>query len=378
MRQDNRSERVARDEAERTWSTRMLALLGVVVAVLASVAAGVPVAAADQGPRYHAVDADGAHDGGVFYRRSAHWNDTSRQPGVGVYYGESVQLVCGTSGDAVGPYQNRRWHLVDNVSRPGAGRGWVPDRYLDTPNAANQATPGEPECSDATLAVAPVPATTINGHNVGYPQNGWHRWGSCTVRDYKGGDFDWTVASNTAGLHIVHNGMLWGWFDNGGAAKGLGCPTTDEYDWNTGVRQDFQGGSLFWHPGMNRAALTSPVALQAISWAASHQGQHFLDGACLVFVHDAYGSAGRDIGRGESANSYAVAHRGSLNPSTTPPPGALVFWWGTPGYEDGHVALSVGGGYALSTGERDDPNVHVLSIAERNAYPKPYAGWLMP
>jgi hypothetical protein len=55
-----------------------------------------------------------------------------------------------------------------------------------------------------------------------------------------------------------------------------------------------------------------------------------------------------------------------------------VFWWGTSGYPDGHVALSVGGGFAISTEERSSSTVHVLSIADRNAYPKPYAGWFMP
>lgn len=107
-------------------------------------------------PSYHLVDADHASDGGVYYRNNPHWNDTNRTPGRGLYYGETAQLICGTWGDPVGPYANRRWHKVNNLSR-NIGVGWLPDRYFDTPNNANQPTPGERECTSADLGAATTP-----------------------------------------------------------------------------------------------------------------------------------------------------------------------------------------------------------------------------
>lgn len=53
----------------------------------------------------------------------------------------------------------------------------------------------------------------------------------------------------------------------------------------------------------------------------------------------------------------------------TPPRGALVFWYGTPKYpqydsEDGHVAISLGNGWVVSTEQGSSgPNVHLVTIA---------------
>ena len=44
---------------------------------------------------------------------------------------------------------------------------------------------------------------------------------------------------------------------------------------------------------------------------------------------------------------------------------------------DGHVAISIGSGYAISTTERSVTGVHVFQIAYRNAT-KPYGGYLIP
>jgi hypothetical protein len=74
------------------------------------------------------------------------------------------------------------------------------------------------------------------------------------------------------------------------------------------------------------------------------------------------------------------AARSSTSPhhkDGTPPFGATVWWDGTPGYPDGHVAISLGDGTAISTTERQYTGVHIMSIAERNQT-KPYAGWYMP
>lgn len=284
------------------------------------------------------------------------------------------------------------WQQSQNISgvdvwfkvNYGGSTGFFASYYDSSSYPIDSAITGKygiPQCGSIVVASAPVPPTSFNGHNVGYPQNGWHGWGNCTVRDYKGGEFDWTIVSTTAGTHIVHNGMLWGWFDNSGAPGSLGCPTSDEYGWNEGVRQDFQGGSMYWHPGMNRAVRTSSSALTAIDWADAHKSDGEFQGWCLKFVLAAYSQANVDLGAGwpadYSADYYARYSKHVLDKSTNPPPGAVVLWSGTPDYPDGHVALSIGGGYAISTTERDYPSGHIMSIAERNQT-KPYAGWFMP
>ena len=52
---------------------------------------------------------------------------------------------------------------------------------------------------------------------------------------------------------IVRNGMLWGWFDNGGGPGSLGCARGDEYGYQYGAKQDFDRGSLAWSKGMDHA-----------------------------------------------------------------------------------------------------------------------------
>lgn len=42
---------------------------------------------------------------------------------------------------------------------------------------------------------------------------------------------------------------------------------------------------------------------------------------------------------------------------------------------DGHVAISLGNGTAVSTTERSFNGIHVLNIVDRNRT-KPYAGWI--
>ena len=121
----------------------------------------------------------------------------------------------------------------------------------------------------------------------------------------------------------------------------------------------------------------TPKADTAVTWARQYLGTNFDAGLCLRFVYDAWRAAGVDIGRSASAASWAGAHRAQLRTDGTPPKGALVFWWGTAGYPDGHVALSQGDGTAVSTDERSFHSVHVMSIADRSKT-RPYAGWYLP
>ena len=111
----------------------------------------VPIAVkSDVGPaylRYQVVDSDNDPYSGIYLRWGTAMEYVDRIPSNYMYYGTTVELICGTWGQAVGPYANRRWHLVTPLSGPAAGQyGWIADRYLNTPNRANEPTPGEPEC----------------------------------------------------------------------------------------------------------------------------------------------------------------------------------------------------------------------------------------
>ena len=384
-----------------TTADRLLRHAGIVLVLTTVAASGVETAAsanvsasnaggaitltAVAAPTYHLVDADRANDGGVFLRNSPRWADTSRTPGFGLYYGESGELICGTWGDAVGPYSNRRWHKVRDLSR-SVGIGWLPDRYFDTPNNANQPTPGERECGPAdiggaVLTSAPTRPTVINGANVGYAQNGVHQWGGCRVQDFKGGPLDWVIVSYTNGTHIVHGGMLFGWFDNGGA-PGIGCPVNQEHPYLNGVRQDFTSASLYWFPGMNHAArITDNRIEKALADAFSHNQTPYKQNLCLEFVATSFSNTGwhlkgpyginvRAVDWWNTDMSPAPRHPGDMHP----PRGALVYWDFWHG-GDGHTAISLGNGLAISTSFNGNPNVHVFTISD---VPQHYRGWREP
>jgi hypothetical protein len=84
--------------------------------------------------------------GGVYYRRSPHWSDTAAESGVGVYDGDRLHLICGATGDPVGPGGNTAWSYVENQSRPTIGAGWVSEHFIDDGAAPGQLAAGEPQC----------------------------------------------------------------------------------------------------------------------------------------------------------------------------------------------------------------------------------------
>ena len=87
--------------------------------------------------------------GGIYYRSSPHWSDTPQTPGVGVYDGDRVQLICGAPGDAVGPASNTAWSYVTNLSR-NVGSGWVNEHFINDGAPADGFVSGEPACGSTT------------------------------------------------------------------------------------------------------------------------------------------------------------------------------------------------------------------------------------
>jgi hypothetical protein len=147
--------------ALRALRSRMAALL---LALLVMVAGGLVAtgssALAGTGLVYHAVDSDNDPYSGIYLRNGTSMGSVDRVYSRYMVYGNSFELNCGAWGESVGPYANRRWHNVLVLNGPAAGQiGWVADRYADTPNKANQLTPGEPECGQA----APPPPPPAGG-----------------------------------------------------------------------------------------------------------------------------------------------------------------------------------------------------------------------
>lgn len=84
-------------------------------------------------------------EGGIYYRYGPHWLETTSTPGDGVYDGDQVELICGSPGDAVGPYSDTAWSLVRDLSRP-VGEGWVNEHFIDDGAADDAFVAGEPMC----------------------------------------------------------------------------------------------------------------------------------------------------------------------------------------------------------------------------------------
>lgn len=172
----------------------------------------------------------------------------------------SVSVTCY---DTASPGGFKTFSLATNASGSASDSMWCysgdgPDHWVKANGVeSNHVSWGSG--SAPAPAPNPVPApnpasghTVINGVDVGVAQNQPHAWGACTVQDFKQGPSGWVIVSFTGGTHIVRNGMLWGWFDNGGA-PGLGCPVNDEHPVGGQVQQNFTGGSLYWTSGMDHA-----------------------------------------------------------------------------------------------------------------------------
>jgi len=118
-------------------------------------------------------------EGGIYFRNSPSWSDTSRITGVGIYNNDQVQLICGAFGEPYGPYANRWWSYVQNLTRSSAGKGWVNAHFINDGMPANTPSPGEGTCGAGTTgapsggAGSGVPPTPAPPRSVFY----WPRLG---------------------------------------------------------------------------------------------------------------------------------------------------------------------------------------------------------
>jgi hypothetical protein len=116
--------------------------------------------------------------------------------------------------------------------------------------------------------------------------------------------------------------------------------------------------------------------MQTVRWAGSHLGEQYDVGWCLQFVHDAWINWGPSIDSGSAPNAVTYWNTNphgytKVSGVVNAPIGALVFWGATAGNPDGHVAVSIGDDYAISTYEYNTTEVHVLNMDTRNALATP-------
>jgi NlpC/P60 family len=121
---------------------------------------------------------------------------------------------------------------------------------------------------------------------------------------------------------------------------------------------------------------------RAVRWAVNGIGTPGIAGAprggpgyygwCLQFVADAYSyGAGINIGSADTAALWWKAAGSRQIPNWNAPRGSLVFW--TSGTA-GHVAMSLGGGRAVSTWDGKDSKIHV--ITNLGGIGLTYIGWV--
>ena len=138
---------------------------------------------------------------------------------------------------------------------------------------------------------------------------------------------------------------------------------------------------------------TTSAESAAINWAEGQMihnpSGYYLQ--CLKFVFDAYEiSSNKHINLhamispqpASWPNTYPVQIWGHFNHGVTgtginPPPGAIVFWKASNGSVSGsHAALSIGGGYVISTAYNGNPNIHKASMSQ---FPGAVElGWWLP
>ena len=285
------------------------------------------------------------------------------RPAKEVLYGTTVTLICyDPNGTPEGP-DNRIWDKVKVTSGTWTGTvGYLSEHWLNTPVKANQHVDGEPPCSSPTSTSSSTPTITASTplrlctHLV---DSSCYGLTTLERRDKKVAMRCWQDDSKYAGT------VRWFWVSGGG-------------------RQGFVSANRV-SPQTKVPWCSNDDRVKAVRWAGRHLKENSgvaADGNCQSFVYAAYQAAGRNIasGYGTAWNYWKANPRGyARGYDYNPPVGALVYWKAEAVNAAGHVGISVGAGWVISTGEREHsggaPYVHVFKIVDRNKT-KPWAGYL--
>ncbi|MFT4263461.1 MAG: hypothetical protein QM572_08780 [Nocardioides sp.] len=341
-------------------------------------------AQAGTGLLYSAVNADHDSTRGIYLRNGADMNNVTRDSAHYMTYGTRLELICGAWGTSVGPNNNRRWHYVRVASGPiSNAQGWIADRYTDTPNAANQATPGEPECG---AAPSTPPASTPSGTYLAASQQ---------VR--------FCVNTSVAGCGTALGGMqnptisqntrvsMTCWVDGSNYTYGY---ATNRWFWvKAGSTEGFVSAAVVRNQtgvpacSSNKAVWAAQTAVQrygetyarsadlalfgSTEWKPGPTGEWA--GDCPKPPYVGWRASGVSIPKGNAiANYRSYANAGRIN-GGTPPVGAVAFFNVT---SYGHETISLGNGLVLTTTGMDYSGT-ANTVKPYTSWSN-YLGWAMP
>lgn len=355
--------------------------MAVAVTALLLGATGALVAAlpAMANPTVSVVDADG----GVYWRSAPDWNTPIQVAGQGVYTGDQVYLNCWVRGGTAPPYWNNPlWYNATVVAGRGRGTGLVNDHFLNTgTNQPNIILPGVPACG--STPPPPPPPATGTYINLPAPVHACpnQATGACqqilrTLPQYtpvsmvcwRKSSISTTEEYGTDMWFVVRNGDNEGWVHASHVIRQTTVPWCgDDITKNAEVN-----AASYW----NQTYASSTVAglFAGSDWAPGPYGEW--SGDCVKLGYAAWHFAGRNpIARATAIKQYqAYASLGRIHTAGTPPMGALVFYT----YSTvGHVNVSVGGGYVVTTNGIDGQG-QANSYRTVGSYGSAYLGWAMP
>lgn len=176
------------------------------------------------GPIFTVMNTNETPPDGVYFRNSPHTSDTSKTPGIGVFAGEQVQLLCFGFGDAVGPYGDELWYDVRNTTRPtssGASNiGWLNAHYINDGTGANQIDAGVPVCagysstppgSEPTPTPPSPPAPTTYAETTGGVAHTWTDYSDAggTQGPSIGSNATVAIACKLTGFRVADGNTWW-------------------------------------------------------------------------------------------------------------------------------------------------------------------------
>lgn len=333
---------------------------------------------------YTVVDADNDPYSGIYLRDDTRMAVVNRVPSRFMQYGTQVDLICGTNGEAVGPYSNRRWHKVTVRSGSTAGQvGWIADRYLTTPNRANQPTPGEPECGQAPPTTPPPPTSgsyvskafpvylCVNTANAGCRPSGM----PTASAGQKVSMMCWQDGSNATGDYTT-NRWFWvaGPFGEGFVSASVVRNQVPVPACST-IKRFVAADAAVARFGQNQASAADTnvfISPTNNEWKPGPNGEWA--GDCPKIPAIGWLAAGVITPRQNAITNYSTWKSQGRIQTGVPPRGAVVFYDIAKPF--GHTAISLGNGYIMSTkgtewsGERNTV-VHYTGYSN-------YLGWALP
>ena len=334
------------------------------------------------------IDADNDPYSGIYLRDDTRMAAVNRVPSRYMLYGTVVDLICGANGEAVGPYSNRRWHKVTVRTGSTTGQvGWIADRYLNTPNKANQPTPGESECGQIPPPATTQPPTPSGTYiSKGFPLYlcvntaiaGCRPAGMPSVSSsQKASMVCWQDGSSATGDYKT-NRWFWvtGAFGEGFVTASVvrnqtnvpACTTIKRFvAADAAVARDGQ----IWASAADTATFITPSRNE---WKPGPNGQWA--GDCPKLPAIGWLAAGVTIPRQHAIKNYQTWKNQGRIQTGVPPRGAVVFYdiakpWG-------HTAISLGNGYIATTqGLDSDRNPPPNTVKRYTEYAN-YLGYVIP